>query len=74
MKKIREPKENDKEIIAIGSEILIKTIKSHPEIENSLWLQALYTVIMTAYAGAGITYQEFCEDWDSLKLNKHLFK
>lgn len=70
--KRRKSKKTDQQQAQIAFEILKETMAEHTEIEPTLWASAFWSCLVDGYINSGITYEEFCNEWDILK--KHYKK
>lgn len=65
----REPKKTDQEEIEKAFQLLKSFMADHPEIEPTLWSGAFWSILVDGYSKSGVTYDEFTEEWDKLKLH-----
>ena len=65
--KIRPHKESDHDETKKAFDILIKTGKDHPEIEATLWVGALWSLLVTIYEKSGMPYDLFCKELEKIK-------
>ena len=63
----RHPKETDQNEIDKAFNLLKDCMLSHPEIEQTLWAGAFWSVLVDGYSSSGISYEEFCSSWDEVK-------
>jgi hypothetical protein len=65
--KPRERKSTDQENAQRAYEILYEAIKSHPEIEGTIWSSACFTLIVDGYLNCEIPFEHFSRDMDAVK-------
>lgn len=62
MKKIRTPLDSDQYNTQKGFELIIDLMQKHPEIEPTLWVGAIFSVLVNGYKKCGFSYEEFCNE------------
>ena len=65
--KKRPPKKSDQKNTEKAYQILLEAMQNHPEVEPTLWAGACWTALVSGYLNCGISYKEFCEDFEEAK-------
>jgi len=65
--KIRPEKKNDQQEIEKAFRLLKKCVDDHPEIEETLWTSAFWSILVIGYSLSGMTYEQFNSEWDRVK-------
>lgn len=65
--KFRAPKETDSDETEKAFRFLKECMANHSEIEPTLWAGAMWSCLVDGYARSGMTYQEFCREWSSVR-------
>lgn len=63
----RKAKKSDQVNTETAYLILLEAMRTHPEIEQTLWAGACWTALINGYLASGIPFKEFCEDFDRAK-------
>lgn len=63
----RPPQKSDQDNAEKAFQILRDCMKSHPQIEPSLWASAHFSCIATGCMNSGITYEEFSSELENVK-------
>ena len=62
-------KDSDQQEVEKAFQIIQETMQSHPEIEPTLWASALWSSLVVGYTKSGVSHDDFCLEWDQLKLH-----
>jgi len=63
----RAAKPDDQKNTGKAYEILVEVVELNCEIERPLWLGAMVTLAIEGFINSGLTYEEFCSEWDRIK-------
>ena len=63
----RETKNTDEQEIEKGFILIMELIQKHPEIEPSLWVSCVWSILVAAYKHSGFSYEEFTKDVNKVK-------
>jgi hypothetical protein len=66
MKEIRPRLENDQENIQKAYELISNLIEEHTEIESTLWVGDIYSMLVSGYLKNGFSYEDFCEELNKI--------
>jgi len=64
---IRKRKQTDQEEIEKAFSILTDCVRNHPEIEETLWAGAFWSVLVEGYCASRMPYELFCYECDEVK-------
>jgi hypothetical protein len=64
---MRQRKETDQEESEKGFQLLRKVMQDNPQIEPTLWVVAMWSCIVNAYIGSGMSHELFCEQCEKTK-------
>ncbi len=67
MKEIRPGQDSDQENIEKAFQLVKNLIKSHSEIEPTLWAGAIWSVLIDGYMACDFSYEDFCNEWEKIK-------
>jgi uncharacterized protein (DUF4213/DUF364 family) len=62
MKEIRPPQASDQENTEKAYELIINLINENEEIERTLWVGAIWSVLVNGYHQCDFSYKDFCEE------------
>lgn len=65
----RKPKKTDNETIEKALVLLLEFVKSHPEIEITLWYSAFISAFVDGHIRTGFSYEQICVVFDDIKKN-----
>jgi hypothetical protein len=65
--KIRRRKKNDSKRVQEGLDLMLLLMKTHPEIETTLWYSAFLSAFAIGLRKTGVSYEQFCDQMDSVK-------
>jgi hypothetical protein len=67
MSEKRKPITKDQQNAERCFQMLSSYLGGYPEIEGVFWVGALLTITIRKYHESGLTYEEFCVEWDGIK-------
>lgn len=63
----RPAKKDDQENTERAYEILTETVNLNSDIERTLWVGAMISLLIEGFINSGISYEAFCAEWDRIK-------
>ncbi len=69
MKERRESKETDQQQTQKAYDLILDLIQKHSEIEPTLWIGAMFSVLANGYKNSNFSYDEFCQEINNV--SKH---
>lgn len=63
----RKPKKTDQQQIEKAFNLLKNCMVDNPEIESTLWAGAFWSILVDGYSASGMSYDQFCMEWDKIK-------
>jgi len=66
---LRSPKPDDQDEAEKAFQILKECVINHPTIEPNIWAAAFWSVLISAYVDAGLTYKQFYEELENVREN-----